>query len=520
MDIKNRAILQERSFRQNEMVLQGESGSLQQGTEEAVKEDNRGKHWKSKVADGNAPEPWKHTKCWADKRNALESEFEKFSAAQNIKFLLPWRRPSSTHRIMGNTNKALYIELMTHHFKKTAAFTFFENESIGFLGIKALYISAENKPIFDLGLIPSIDGKRRAESAAHIKTLIKIWHTAGFVERVLEGGALNYVFDQATFDRMRAQAQRAEEKRRAAKSALPTTQPSAASEERPTQSVSETQQPAPSTLSGPAVGVRLPPMVSLAAAQDPASAPHKSGGLLPPLAIATGHALEFRWTPATAAAEAESGSAAGASSRPNSLWGVGAPAPTAEMEALLQVVAGESSLSSRPPAATVAAPSEKRRAIVALEAGGGWDGREAEAAAGSPTKTRRIGDGGHTRAPDEGGGPGADTGCDRKSDWDRAVDVGGGRAGGEGEGPDGWASTLALAAAVAERARAQAAAAQARVVAAVAEARAAEAEARAAEAEVRVAEAEVRIMQVENRRRAAAEWSPGPEYAPAAMADK
>ena len=40
---------------------------------------------------------------------------------------------------------------------------------------------------------------------------------AGFMERLLEGGALSYVFDQAIFDRMRGQSLRAEEKRRAAK---------------------------------------------------------------------------------------------------------------------------------------------------------------------------------------------------------------------------------------------------------------------------------------------------------------
>jgi hypothetical protein len=73
-----------------------------------------------------------------------------------------------------------------------------------------------------------VDGRRRAEAGTHIKTLVKIWHTAGFVEHVLDGGGLAYVFDEATFDRMKAQAQRADEKRRkAAKPGSAVTSPTA-----------------------------------------------------------------------------------------------------------------------------------------------------------------------------------------------------------------------------------------------------------------------------------------------------
>ena len=131
---------------------------------EARKGDNRGQHWKSKVAVGNAPEPWKHTKDWADRRNKLEAEFDSFCASRDIKCILPWRRPSSTQRVMGNTNKVLYIELITHYFKKTAILNFDDNESLGFLGIKGVFVSAENRAVFDGGLITSVDAKRRVES--------------------------------------------------------------------------------------------------------------------------------------------------------------------------------------------------------------------------------------------------------------------------------------------------------------------------------------------------------------------
>ena len=177
------------------------------------KSDNRGRHWKDKVLQGCPPEPWKHTKDWAERRTAKENEFSDLLRNRGMVYTLPWRRPNSALRSMGNTNKVLFIELLIHHLNGVAVLTFVE-EVTCFLGIQSVKVSAENRKIFDAGLIPSVSGKRGVESGAHIKTLIKIWHTAGFVEQVLEGGALSYVFDQETCGRMRAQAQRADEKRR------------------------------------------------------------------------------------------------------------------------------------------------------------------------------------------------------------------------------------------------------------------------------------------------------------------
>ena len=68
----------------------------------SVKEDNRGRHWKAKVADGNAPEPWKHTKDWADKRSTLEATFCALISSMKISYVLPWRRPTAMHRTLGN----------------------------------------------------------------------------------------------------------------------------------------------------------------------------------------------------------------------------------------------------------------------------------------------------------------------------------------------------------------------------------------------------------------------------------
>ena len=175
-------------------------------------------HWHEKVAKIIPPQPWKATKDWAEKRMKLETELCGLLRKRDIPYVLPWRRTTSLHRNIGNTNKVLFIELISHHINEIAVLEIEDDERKGFLGITKIDVSAHNRAAFDAGFIPSVDAKRRRESGAQVKTLIKIWHSAGFVERVEEGGALSYRFDQATFDRMRGQAKRAEEKRRAGRS--------------------------------------------------------------------------------------------------------------------------------------------------------------------------------------------------------------------------------------------------------------------------------------------------------------
>jgi hypothetical protein len=180
------------------------------------KPDNRGKHWKLKSANDKAPTPWIHTKEWADKRCRKEADFGRLVMARNIIYTLPWQRSTPCARVIGNTNKVLFMELLSHHINQIAKLSFVD-ESAGFLGIASVHVAAESRPAFDAGLVPSVEGKRRTGSIAQIKTLVKIWSTAGFVERVLEDGSLIFTFDRATFDRMRAQAQRADDRRRACK---------------------------------------------------------------------------------------------------------------------------------------------------------------------------------------------------------------------------------------------------------------------------------------------------------------
>ena len=242
------------------------------------KSDNRGQHWKHKVSQGQAPEPWKHTQYWAERRAAKESEFEALLRERKIEYTLPWRKANSPSRVMGNTNKVLFIELMSHHYNGVAVLTFVDTTSACFLGIACVRVSSEQRAAFDASLIPSVDGRRRMEAGIMTKTLVKIWHTAGFVERALEGGALQYDFDQATFDRMKAQAHRADEKRRhAAKSPEPAPAPPVAGTPMVAKAGNDDAAPAAMPTATPAA------LIISAAALQPsaASAPMPCSGLGP-----------------------------------------------------------------------------------------------------------------------------------------------------------------------------------------------------------------------------------------------
>ena len=356
--------------------------------------------------------------------------------------------------------KVHFIELITHHFKRTAEVTFCDDESMGFLGIKRFLFSPENRAAFDAGMIPSIDGKRQAATGPQIKTLVKIWHTAGFVERVLEGGALSYVFEQATFDRMREQAQRAEEKRRAARS--PQHVPASTTTLTP---VSERQQSSQipcaeqgsydrkasssAAESNNAAQLRLPPMISLLRDCSTLTASGASPrGLLPPLAVAmnrvAGRLGEGRCLPQPRGFAADSSrSQAG-------------PAGPALVESHAHSTAGASEVWGAAGKRRAPAEQDEEEGCGACKAA-----RRGEASSRAGSQSPPL-------------VPGVISGEDSASDLVQ----------------------LAMATAAA---RAAAEAAAAKAAAATAEARAAEAEARAAEAEARAAEAEMRMLEAERQ---------------------
>jgi hypothetical protein len=453
--------------------------------------DNRGNHWKGKIANGQYPQPWKHTKDWADKRSILETQFCSLIASMNVRYTLAWRRPEAMHRAVGNTNKVLFIELLTHHLKRSATLAFFDDERMGFLGIKGVFVPADSRPAFDTGLIPSVDSKRQTATLAQIKTITKIWHTAGFVERVLEGGALSYAFDQATFDRMRAQAQRAEEKRRAAKSPVNVTDhvcpaylPSCDPLARPVNKLQPDyfgSLPADSVLSVRPT-IFAPLMAYSASSLSPAST--STTRLLPLMSFVSGSPSSAEALSASAPVHihlAPLGHAHGhISLRPHS---GGSPVCLPSSSSLPPVQQWPFVSPPSPLFPAAAEPPRERIGMPAL--------LEAAAAAGvaAAAAAEASCDGVGKRKAPTGEGEWPRRGAGSRSKAAR---------GGEDAGfeampsvPTGAAARIAMAEAAAAVARAVAQAADARAATAEAEARAAEAEARAAEAEIRAAELEV-----------------------------
>ena len=93
--------------------------------------ENRGAHWREKVSAGDAPTPWKGNMVWAERIKLLEPELINLLQVLNInEFVLPWKRVDRI--LLGNSNKALYIQLMIHHLNKVVELEF--TDKVGLLG--------------------------------------------------------------------------------------------------------------------------------------------------------------------------------------------------------------------------------------------------------------------------------------------------------------------------------------------------------------------------------------------------
>ena len=208
--------------------------SVADSVQMAAKIDNRGAHWQAKVNAGNAPEPWKNTKVWSDEKKNVE---EKFLALATSKGLapppFPWLMAGS--RAIGNRNKALWMHLVACSWTEVVEMEMDHTLRGGFMGIKSIRVLKRDE--FDSGLFPTVSGLKE-DAKLKRKTLMKIWADAGFVE---DKRGMRY--DEATFQRMRAQALRAEEKRRAKN-------PQEASSAKPTQAIMP-EPPAPTRASAP-----------------------------------------------------------------------------------------------------------------------------------------------------------------------------------------------------------------------------------------------------------------------------
>ena len=110
--------------------------------------NKKGKHWEQKVKEGRPPEPWKGCTEWAEKNFIVKNKFAKLLEDKKIQYKLPWENEIYNIRC-GNRTKVHYMELIIHYINNTATFTFFDTQSKGFFGIRGIFVSKEQRLLFD-----------------------------------------------------------------------------------------------------------------------------------------------------------------------------------------------------------------------------------------------------------------------------------------------------------------------------------------------------------------------------------
>ena len=154
---------------------------------DVTKVDNRGKHWKSKVAQGHAPTPWKGNQSWCALKKAMELHFNPMA--------LPWN--FKNQRKSGSASKVIFMELLRNRGAGVVELTGGE----GFYGIASFLVPADQRAAFDAGAVPSAG----SQEGGSRKKFAKIWETAGFRERRLWDGGLEYIYDEALYQKQKAQ---------------------------------------------------------------------------------------------------------------------------------------------------------------------------------------------------------------------------------------------------------------------------------------------------------------------------
>mmetsp|Transcript_9596 Transcript_9596/g.27605 ORF Transcript_9596/g.27605 Transcript_9596/m.27605 type:complete len:200 (-) Transcript_9596:307-906(-) len=154
--------------------------------------DLRGRHWSSKPKQF-APQPGKATAVW--KKIA-------HSKMNVIKFklpgcVLPWDQ-MHYGKVVGNAQRALYIDLILHEASGFTEIIRCGSDN-SFFGIAAFHVPASFRTSFDAGDFPSLASQRAAagSSSPAYKRMAKLWGTAGFEERELVCGGLEYVYRHA-----------------------------------------------------------------------------------------------------------------------------------------------------------------------------------------------------------------------------------------------------------------------------------------------------------------------------------
>jgi hypothetical protein len=236
------------------------------GGDPLVKIDQRGGHWREKVLRGEAPKPWLHNRLWSQRLLELEEELRQSLLLSSVlkPSPLPWRHAAAimsaesenpkeeggggggggTTTRVRSTGRALYVQLLLHEQRgvivlhrlpRRGGGYYYEeedNSSSSFWSIVGVSVPSDQRAAFDAGIVPSIECAKANERALRlssattatttsttttamrtmmrVKTAQNIWQTVGLRERVCPvNGTLAYEYDEALFQRRRAQMRRA-----------------------------------------------------------------------------------------------------------------------------------------------------------------------------------------------------------------------------------------------------------------------------------------------------------------------
>ena len=182
--------------------------------------ENRGAHWREKVSAGDAPTPWKGNMVWAERIKLLEPELINLLQVLNInEFVLPWKRVDRI--LLGNSNKALYIQLMIHHLNKVVELEFTDKVGLlggngkavmskDFLGIRNIKILNRTAFNADGTYIHTIAWAKVNLPRAQYKTAAKLWMDVGLAESI-DGNTYTFNADSSPNSKKRAAADSAAE---------------------------------------------------------------------------------------------------------------------------------------------------------------------------------------------------------------------------------------------------------------------------------------------------------------------
>ena len=157
------------------------------------------------------------TQQWRANRVRVEHEFRTIWQTKGLgRWIPPWKLTQNlAFRKLGNAGKTLWMELAKAEMLGYATLGRIQDTNIYFMGIHSVRFS--DISLFDRGAIPTLDGfingRRQDGKIRTLRTLERIWHTAGFQELVDSKGEVYLKFNQALRDKTHEIRRRSDEKR-------------------------------------------------------------------------------------------------------------------------------------------------------------------------------------------------------------------------------------------------------------------------------------------------------------------